>query len=113
MRVVHRLPTLFYHAARHAPADPSAKAQERLQWLRSWQNLRDEGYSSTKASQPLCRSRASLYRWQKRLRDQGLAALEDRSRRPKRRRGPTWTPELAEAVLQMREQYPRWGKSLP
>jgi len=37
-------------------------------------------------------------------------ALEDRSRRPKRRRGPTWRPELAEAVLRLREQYPRWGK---
>lgn len=110
MKVVHRLPDVFYHAARHAPADLSPKAQQRLQWLRIWQDLRDEGYSSTRASQLLGQSRAALYRWQKRLRGRRLAALEDRSRRPKRRRGPTWTPELAEAVLRLREQYPRWGK---
>ena len=110
MKVVHRLPELFYHAARRAPADLSSKAQERLRWLRIWQDLRDEGYSSARASELLGRSRASLYRWQRRLSDHKLSALEDRSRRPKRRRGPTWTPELAEAVLRLREQYPCWGK---
>ena len=39
-----------------------------------------------------------------------IASLEDRSRRPKRVRQPTYSPELVEAVLKLREQYPRWGK---
>ncbi len=25
-------------------------------------------------------------------------------------RQPTWSPELAQAVQELREQYPRWGK---
>ncbi len=31
-------------------------------------------------------------------------------RRPRRVRVPTWTPELAEYLLPLRRQYPRWGK---
>ena len=54
--------------------------------------------------------RATLYRWRRRLLQQGPQGLEDRSRRPKRRRQPTWTPELAQAVLVLRQQYPHWGK---
>ena len=30
--------------------------------------------------------------------------------KPRRLRQPTWSPELALAVLHLREQYPRWGK---
>jgi len=39
-----------------------------------------------------------------------LKRLEDRSRRPNHRRKPTWGLELAQAVLRLREQYPRWGQ---
>lgn len=41
---------------------------------------------------------------------QGPQDLEPKSRRPRRRRQPTWSPELADAGLQLREQCPRWGK---
>jgi len=54
--------------------------------------------------------RPTLYRWQGRLKEQGPQGLEERSRRPKRRRQPTWSPELSQAVLKVREHYPRWGK---
>ena len=40
----------------------------------------------------------------------GPASLETRSHRPHRRRQPTWTVELAERVLRLWQQYPRWGK---
>jgi len=39
-----------------------------------------------------------------------IASLEDRSHRPKHVRQPTYSVELVEAVLRLREEYPRWGK---
>lgn len=109
MRVVG-LPSSFYYAARHLPPALSPKAKERVRWLSCWQALRQRGLSSTEAAQTLDIPRSTLYRWQQRLRAGGPAALEDKSRRPHRRRQPTWSPELADAVLKLREQYPRWGK---
>jgi len=109
VRVVS-LPNSFYYILRHLPPDLTAKAQERGRWLSGWQALRREGLSSTKASQALSLPRSTLYRWQKRLQGYGPQGLEDRSRRPRRRRPPTWGPELAQAVLELRDQYPRWGK---
>ena len=50
------------------------------------------------------------YRWQKYLKEQGPKRLEDKSRRSKRLCRPTWSVELAQAVLRLREKYPRWGK---
>jgi len=55
-------------------------------------------------------SRQTFYRWWPRFDPQDLATLEARSHRPHRRRQPTWTAELAERVLALRRQYPRWGK---
>jgi len=39
-----------------------------------------------------------------------IASLEDRSHRPKHLRQPTYSVELVEAVLRLREEYPRWSK---
>lgn len=55
-------------------------------------------------------SRQTFYRWKRRYRPRDLTSLESRSHRPRRLRRPTWSPELSQAVLQLREQYPRWGK---
>jgi putative transposase len=52
----------------------------------------------------------TFYRWKRRFNPHNLRSLEDRPSRPRRRRQPTWSPELAEAVLRLREEYPRWGK---
>ena len=52
----------------------------------------------------------TFYRWRRRYHPRRLESLEDRSRRPRRVRQPTWSSELAQAVLELREQYPRWGK---
>ncbi len=66
--------------------------------------------SSIEASQAMGIPKATLYRWEKRLEEEGLKGMEEKSRRPKRTRKPTWSPELSQAVLNLREQYPRWGK---
>jgi putative transposase len=109
MRIVG-LPRAFYHIARHPPLVLSSQAQGRLRWLSCWQTLREHRCSSHQASQALGLPRATLYRWHQRWRAHGPQGLEDRSRRPHRRRQPTWSPQLAQAVLALREHYPRWGK---
>jgi len=55
-------------------------------------------------------SRQTFYRWQRRFDRHDLRTLEARSHRPRKVRQPTWTAELAERVLSLRKQYPRWGK---
>lgn len=109
MRVVG-LPRAFYHITRHLPLVLTPQAEERLRWLSCWQALRKQGLSSTEASHVLNLPRSTLYRWQKRFNEGGPQGLEEKSRRPKRRRQPTWSPELAQRILALREQYPRWGK---
>ena len=52
----------------------------------------------------------TFYRWRRRYKPRDLATLEERSRRPRQTRRPTWSNELATAVQQLRERYPRWGK---
>ena len=109
MRVVG-LPKPFYHLYRHLPPDLSPKAEARSRWLSCWLTLREQGLSTVQASQTLYLPRSTLYRWLRRLREKGPKGLEEKSRRPKHRRQPTWSPELSQAVLPLREQYPRWGK---
>lgn len=107
---VFGLPRAFYQVAKLHIHQLSPRAQERLRYLSCFQVLREQGLSSTRASQALSLPRATLYRWQRRLREQGPQGLEEKSRRPRRQRQPTWSPQLAQAVLHLREIYPRWGK---
>ena len=104
------LPGTFYRAARLQVAQLSPKAQERLRLLRAWEALRSQGMSSTACSEVLAVPRATAYRWRRRLQKAGPQGLEEGSRSPKRKRRPTWGPELVQAVLDLRERYPRWGK---
>jgi len=55
-------------------------------------------------------SRQTFYRWKRRFDPHDLTRLEDRSHRPHRVRRPTWAPALVEAVVALRQQFPRWGK---
>ena len=55
-------------------------------------------------------SRQTFYRWKGRYDPRWLPSLEGRSHRPQRLRRPTWSRELALAVLHLREERPRWGK---
>jgi transposase InsO family protein len=111
MRIVG-YPRSFYVAAHHQPVELSAKAWDRLRWLRAWQALRGRGLTGQQAAETLHLPRSSLYRWERRLKAEGAAGLEERSRRPKRLRRPQWSPELAQAVLRVREHYPAWGKEM-
>ena len=109
MRVVG-LPSAFYQLSNRVRPDLSGKARDRMRWVNGWNRLRERGMSATEAAEALGLARSSLYRWDKALREEGPAGLVDKSRRPKRVRRPTWSVELGRAVLELREEYPRWGK---
>src|SRR3990172_13219036 len=103
------LPGTFYRAGRLQPVEPSPRARERLRLLEAWKARRDKGLWSVECSQALQVPRATIYRWRSRWKRAGPCGLEDGSRAPKRRRQTTWSGELAQAVLELREQY-GWGK---
>ncbi len=85
----------------------SRAAQARLHWMLFY-------FFNGRNAQRTCRhfgiSRQTFYRWKRRFDRHDLTTLEERSHRPRRVRQPTWTAELAEGVLTLRQEYPRWGK---
>ena len=87
-------------------AELTREARVRLSWM--------DFYRGSKNVTLTCRhfgiSRETFYRWQRRYDPLDLTTLEGRSHRPHHRRQPTWTFPLAEKVLTLRLQFPRWGK---
>lgn len=85
----------------------SKEAKRRLEWFEFY-NAHDNNARLT------CRhfaiSPQTFYRWKRRYDPYHPETLGDRSRRPKKVRQPTYPPELVEAILELREEYPRWGK---
>jgi transposase InsO family protein len=88
-------------------AELSRKARQRLKWF-------DYYDSHGRNARLTCRhfdiSPQTFYRWKRRYNRKDLASLEDRSHRPCHVRQPTYSVELVEVVLRLREEYPRWGK---
>lgn len=87
--------------------DISPEATRRLKWF-------DYYYSHGCNARLTCRhfdiSPQTFYRWLRRYDPQKLQTLESRSHRPRRVRQPTFSMEQINAVLRLREAYPRWGK---
>lgn len=109
MRIIG-LPRAFNYFARHSPIELTVGAQERFRWLSCWEALMEQGLTSAQASEKLRLPRSTLYRWRRLLKLKGPEGLEERSRCPHHTRHPTWSLALAQAVLALREQRPRWGK---
>jgi transposase InsO family protein len=86
----------------------SREARGRRAWF-DWHRTHGQNVSLT------CRhfgiSRPTFYRWQQRYVPARAHTLENRPSIPNRRRQRSWTPAQAEAVRNLREQYPRWGKA--
>jgi len=84
----------------------SREAKLRLAWM--------DHYAKTQNVTLTCRhfgiARQTFYRWHRRYDPFDLRSLEARSHRPRRRRQPSWSSSLSGKVLQLRLQYPRWGK---
>jgi transposase InsO family protein len=87
--------------------DLSREANKRLQWFVFYEAHR-------KNARLTCRhfgiSPQTFYRWKKPYNPAHPETLEDHSHRPKHLRQPTAPIKLVEAVLHLREEYPRWGK---
>lgn len=90
-----------------AEAGLSREAKHRLRVIR-WHEA--HGAKVTRTAVHFGHSRTSIQSWLKRYRTGGAASLEARSHTPRNVRKPTWSPELEQRVLRLREQYPRWGK---
>ena len=86
---------------------PSRMARQRLKWM-------DYNEAHGKNAALTCRyfgiSHQTFHRWKRRYNPRDPTTLEERSHRPQRVRQPTWSPELAQAVLELREERPGWGK---
>jgi len=82
----------------------SKEATRRLKWF-DYYNFDDDNARLT------CRhfdvSHQTFYRWKKRYNPRHIESLEGRSHRPRHVRQPTYSAELVEAVLKLREEYPR------
>ncbi len=89
------------------PPELSREVKQRLEWF-------DFYNSHGRNARLTCRhyyiSPQTFYRWKRRFDARHLQSLEDRSHRPRQVRQPTYSVELVEAVVRLREEYPRWGK---
>jgi putative transposase len=85
----------------------SRPARQRLKWMDYY---REHDGNARLTCRHFDISPQTFYRWKRRYDPKNLLSLEDHLHRPHRLRQPTWSPELAQAVFTLREQYPRWGK---
>jgi transposase InsO family protein len=89
-------------------ADISREARRRVKWF-------DYHEANGRNVRKTCRhfniSPDTFYRWKKRYNPKNLLTLEDLSHRPRRVRQHTWTSKTEQAVLELRNKYPRWGKA--
>ena len=86
----------------------SKEAKLRLSWFEYYERHENNGRLT-------CRyfgiSPQTFYRWLKRYDPHHPNSLESRAHCPRRVRQPTYTLEQIEAVRELREKYPRWGKT--
>jgi len=85
----------------------SREARQRLKWFDYYNS---HGHNARLACRYFGISPQTFYRWKHRYDPFNLKTLEDRPHRPKHLRKPTASVELVEAVLRLRQTYPRWGK---
>jgi putative transposase len=106
MQVVRTCTRTMARVARKPPPELSRAAKTRLAWMDHY--ARHGNVSFT------CRhfgiSRETFYVWKRRYDPQHLRTLEARSARPHHTRPRTWTTEQVQAVQQLREEWPCWGK---
>ncbi|MFH1254231.1 MAG: helix-turn-helix domain-containing protein [bacterium] len=89
----------------------SKEAIERLDKIKSFDKLRTEGVAVETILGILKTSFSSIKRWKRAYKSNGMIGLESKSRKPKTLRLPMWSPELEKLVLEVRRQFPLWGKN--
>ena len=104
MRIINRT---IRGASRLREVELSKKARQRLKWLDYYQT---HGHNGRLTCRHFDISPQTFYRWKRRYNPRHLESLEDRSHLPRHLRQPAYSAELVDAVLRLREEYPRWGK---
>ncbi len=84
----------------------SGEAAKRLRWM--------DHYARCGNARLTCRhfgiSAQTFYRWKNRFDPQDLTSLEAESRRPRQVRQPLTPAPVQDRIIELRTQYPRWGK---
>jgi transposase InsO family protein len=94
-------------ASRIHLVEPSKEAKHRLRII-TWHG--EHGGNASLTCRHFGISRDTFYRWFRRYQRSGPAGLEAASHRPRNVRQPTWTKEFENAVLELRQLTPGWGK---
>ena len=94
-------------AEAHRELRLSRVARQRLKAIRWYE---EHGCSVRRTAARFGYSRVTIHGWLRHYKDAGLAGLQDRSHRPEHCRQHTWSTDLEQRLLKLREQYPRWGK---
>ena len=106
MRIISGVFSGVSHLAR-LQFELSREARGRLKWLEYYHS---HGHNARLTCRHFNIGPQTFYRWKRRYNPRDLTSLEARSHRPKQVRQPTYSTELVEAVLELRVDYPRWGK---
>ena len=85
-------------------------ALTRLEKLKLFDQLKQEGCSTTTALRAITVGRSTLFNWKKRYREKGLPGLNPGSRKPHHVRKTTWSRALQTRIYLLRKKYPCWGK---
>jgi len=107
MRLITNTTGPMLHLAKHPTPRLSREAKARLKWFDYYEK---RGRNASLTCRYFGLSRQTFYRWKGRYNPRDLTTLEDRSSHPRCCRRRTWSPEQVEAVREMREKYPCWGK---
>ena len=104
----------LYQVARLAQSQKlhdNPQVQLRLKALEQFQQLTDVHKLRVRdAAAVIGVPLSTLYDWRKRFQGGGLAGLAPRSRRPRRVRSRQRSPELRQRLIELRKEYPGWGK---
>lgn len=98
-----------YHLNRVCVSPENAQAKERWDALQRFASGMAEGLSSRASARIVGIPRSTLYRWKKRM-GRNLQGLVDKSKRPKHLRQGKDKSALSQRIVELREQYPAWGK---
>jgi len=86
----------------------SKRARLRLEWMIYFEGRGRRG--AIRTARYFGIGVSTFHKWRGLFDDTNLRSLESRSRAPKTRRGRACTPERDQEVINLRKQYPYWGK---
>lgn len=88
----------FYHLAKKRIIQPTKDDQERMRLLNIWVAMRRKGIKSKEVIKAIGVSRATLYRWQRRVAENGWQGIKYKSRHSRCLRKAAWKAEIVDGV---------------